>query len=127
MALIVKLDDIGPHLAQWPSASAQTLGRGLVHVVPTLLTGLSGIGTAAMLWVGGGILLHGLEVMHLFKALPHTVHTVSHGLAEAIGFASGVVEWLANAIGASIVGLIVGGAIVVLLKLLPKRRREATA
>ena len=127
VALIVKLDDIGLHLAERPSPSAQSLGRGLVHVVPTLLTGLSGIGTAAMLWVGGGILVHGLEQMHILEVVPHTVEGIAHALGEAVGFASGVVEWLAYAIGASVVGLVVGGAIIAALKLVPKRRREATA
>ena len=116
VGLIVKLDDIGLHLAERRNAAIRSFGSGLVHVVPYLLTSLSGIGTAAMLWVGGGILLHGLEVLHILEALPHAVHDVSHSLAQAIGFASGAVEWLANAIGASIVGLVVGGVIVIIVR-----------
>ena len=116
VGLIVKLDDIGLHLAERENRGAQSLGRGLVHVVPSLLTGLSGIGTAAMLWVGGGILLHGLEVMHVLEVVPHTVHSVSHSVAEAAGVLPGVIEWLANAIGASIVGLGVGGVIVLIVR-----------
>ena len=127
VALIVNLDDIGLHLAQRPSAGARSLGRGLVHVVPTLLSGLSGIGTVAMLWVGGGILVHGLEQLHILEVVPHNVEGIAHALGQAAGFASGVVEWFAYAIGASVVGLIVGGAIVALLKLMPRRPREATA
>ena len=69
VALIVKLDDIGLHLAERSSASARALGRGLVHIVPSLLTGLSAIGTAAMLWVGGGILVHGLEELHCLEGV----------------------------------------------------------
>ena len=116
VGLIVKLDDIGLHLAERENRGAQSLGRGLVHVVPSLLTGLSGIGTAAMLWVGGGILLHGLEFMHVLEVVPHTVHAVSHSVAEAAGVLPGVIEWLANAIGASIVGLAVGGVIVLIVR-----------
>jgi predicted DNA repair protein MutK len=116
VGLIVKLDDIGLHLAERSNRGAQSLGRGLVHVVPGLLTALSGIGTAAMLWVGGGILLHGLEVMHVFEALPHFVHETSHSLAGAVGVLPGVIEWLANAIGASILGLVAGGVIVVIVR-----------
>jgi predicted DNA repair protein MutK len=127
VALIVKLDDIGLHLAERPSRGAQSLGRALVHIVPTLLTGLSGIGTAAMLWVGGGILVHGLEQMHFLEEVPHTIHVVSEALAQAIGVVPAVIEWLAYAIGASIVGVIVGAVIVLLLKLVPKRRRAAAA
>src|SRR6476661_8767130 len=65
VALIVKLDDIGLHMAAWRSRLSRAVGEGLVKVVPKLLSALSAIGTAAMLWVGGGIILHGLEVMHL--------------------------------------------------------------
>jgi len=53
VALIVKMDDIGLHLTQRPSASAQALGRGLVRAMPVVLAALASIGTLAMLWVGG--------------------------------------------------------------------------
>src|SRR5918993_1451674 len=72
VALIVKLDDIGLHMAERRSAAVRSIGNGLVHGVPYLLTGLSGLGTAAMLWVGGGIILHGMEELH-FEAIPHAV------------------------------------------------------
>jgi len=116
VGLIVKLDDIGLHLAERKNRGTRSIGRGLVHVVPSLLTGLSGLGTAAMLWVGGGILLHGLEVLHVLEVLPHTVHDVAHTLAEAAGMMPGVIEWLANALAAAIVGLIVGGIIVAIVR-----------
>ncbi len=61
VAIIVKMDDIGLHLAQKKSQAAQTLGRGLVAAMPKLLIALSIIGTIAMLWVGGGILIHAFE------------------------------------------------------------------
>jgi predicted DNA repair protein MutK len=116
VGLIVKLDDIGLHLAERKSRSAQSIGRGLVHVVPSLLTGLSGIGTAAMLWVGGGILLHGLEELHLVEALPHAVNEFSHWVGQSIGILPDVLEWLSYAIASSIVGLIVGAAIVAVVR-----------
>ncbi len=124
VALIVKLDDIGLHMTQRRSSTTQAIGRGLVHGVPYLLTGLSGIGTAAMLWVGGGIILHGMEQMH-FETIPHALHEGAHAIAETVGVAKGVVEWLANAIAASIGGLIVGGVIVGLMHLRPKRAEAA--
>src|SRR4051812_10506193 len=74
VALIVKLDDIGLHLAERRSPSARRFGSMLVHVVPRLLTSLSAIGTAAMLWVGGGILLHGFEELHLAGTIPAAIH-----------------------------------------------------
>jgi len=119
VALIVKLDDIGLHLAEKPGAGTRALGRGMVRVVPALLSGLAGIGTAAMLWVGGGILVHGLEEMHILTFIPETIHDLSHSASEAVG-GSGLVSWLVNAIGGAIVGLVVGGVIVAIVRQLTK-------
>jgi predicted DNA repair protein MutK len=91
-------------------------------VVPKLLSALAVIGTAAMLWVGGQILLHGLEELHIAEAIPHFVHESAHSVAEGIGFWVGLWEWLLNALGGAIAGIVVGGAIVALLGLLPKKK-----
>jgi predicted DNA repair protein MutK len=115
VGLIVKLDDIGLHLARRRTAFERSFGRGLVHIVPTLLGALAGIGTAAMLWVGGGILLHGLEELG-FEAMPHFVHDIAHRAGEASGSIGPVAEWLTNAIGASILGAAVGLVIVLLIR-----------
>ena len=110
VALIVKLDDIGLHMAERPGSAARAFGNGLVHVVPKLLTALSGVGTAAMLWVGGGILVHGLEDLHLLTIVPQTIHHWSEMAADATGD-SALVSWFVNALGGAIAGLIVGGII----------------
>src|SRR5512133_2320338 len=112
VALIVKLDDIGLHMAQRRSRSTRALGNALVHVVPKLLTALSAIGTAAMLWVGGGILVHGLEEMHVLEGVPNAIHDLSHAAGALAGPLSGLIEWLVNAIGGAVVGLLIGGLIV---------------
>ncbi|MDI1327007.1 MAG: DUF808 domain-containing protein [Brevundimonas sp.] len=123
VALIVKMDDIGLHLAERSSASARALGRGLVHAMPMVLTGLATIGTLAMLWVGGGILVHGLHEYHL---------DVVPGLIQGLGQAAGrvpligpVTEWLATAAASAVVGLVTGGAIVAILHLIPRGKRAA--
>src|SRR3546814_16926125 len=64
VGLIVKMDDIGLHMAQGGSRARQAIGRGLVALMPRLLAGLATLGTAAMLWVGGQIFLHGLDAFH---------------------------------------------------------------
>jgi predicted DNA repair protein MutK len=125
VAIIVKLDDIGLHLAERGPSFAQRFGRGLVHVVPKLLAALAAIGTAAMLWVGGQILLHGLEELHIGEAIPHFVHDKAHAVAEGIGFWVPVWEWLLNALGGAVAGSLVGGLIVLLLGLLPGRKNTA--
>ena len=116
VALIVKLDDIGLHMAERGSAAARGFGNALVHVVPTVLTALSGIGTAAMLWVGGGILLHGLEELHILDVLPHTLHQWSVSARHAVGALGPVIEWLVYALGSAVAGLIVGGIVVMIVR-----------
>ena len=116
VALIVKMDDFGLHLAQKPAT--RTLGRGLVAAMPRVLSALSIIGTAAMVWVGGGIIVHGMEAFGL-AALPHAIHGAAEGAAQAVGVLPGVVNWIVTAIGSGIVGLIVGGIIAGALHLLP--------
>jgi predicted DNA repair protein MutK len=124
VAVIVKLDDIGLHLAQRRSRSARAFGNTLVQVVPKLLTGLAVIGTAAMLWVGGGILVHGLEELHLLEVVPHAIHDLARGAGAMAGPASGIVQWLVNAIGGAVVGLVVGGLIVLVVRQLTSRPEE---
>ena len=112
VGLIVKMDDIGLHLVENRSNKGlQALGRGLVQGMPKLLAALSVIGTAAMIWVGGGIILHGIEEFGL-TTLPHLVHHAATSAAQAVPFASGFAEWLVSAAGAGILGLVVGGLIV---------------
>ena len=121
VALIVKLDDIGLHLAERSSATARTIGEALVRIVPTMLSALSTIGTAAMLWVGGGILLHGLEELHILDVVPHTLHHWS----EAAGTAAGpLVAWFVYALGSAVAGLIVGGIIVLVIRRFVKHPEE---
>jgi predicted DNA repair protein MutK len=120
VGLIVKMDDIGLRIARGSSPLARAVGGGLVHTMPVLMRALSIIGTAAMLWVGGGILVHGLEEFGL-KGLPHFIHH----LAEGVG-GGPVVAWAVNAVGAGIVGLAVGGvitAVVLSIGRLRSRRR----
>ncbi|WP_137864684.1 MULTISPECIES: DUF808 domain-containing protein [unclassified Sphingomonas] len=121
VALIVKMDDIGLHLSRRPSAIAQRTGRLLVQAMPVLLQALSHIGVAAMVWVGGGILLHGLEAFGL-NAIPHFVHHLAEATGHAVPVAGGFVEWLVGAIGAGICGLIVGAAIAGAIHLVPRKK-----
>ncbi len=123
VGLIVKMDDIGLHLAQRRSPAAAGFGRGMVKAMPMVLEGLTVIGTAAMLWVGGGIIVHGLEHFH-WTPIPHWVEAASHWAAAAPGVGA-VTGWLAFAIGSAIVGLVVGGIIVAVLHLVPKRAGAA--
>lgn len=123
VALIVKMDDIGLHLAQRTSPSARALGRGLVRAMPVVLAGLAAIGTGAMLWVGGGIIVHGLHAFH-WDALPDLVEGLGRA-AGRVAVVGPVLEWLAVAAASAVVGLVVGGIIVAALHLIPRRKAAA--
>lgn len=120
VGLIVKMDDIGLHLAQRASYVTRAIGRGLVKAMPILMKILSVVGTAAMLWVGGGLIVHGLHEFH-FDLIPGTIHHVAQGAADALPAIGPVVDWVVNAIGAGIVGLIIGAIIVAVLHLIPRK------
>ena len=123
VALIVKMDDIGLHLAERRSAAAQALGRGLVHAMPMVLAALATIGTAAMLWVGGGILVHGLHEYHL-DLIPDVVEALGDA-AGRVPFIGPVSGWLATAAASAVVGLVTGGIIVAAMHLIPRRKHAA--
>ena len=123
VALIVKMDDIGLRLAERPSPRSQRMGLLLVSGMPKVLTWLSVIGTAAMLWVGGHILLVGFDELgwttpyHLVHELEDLVHDVA-----GIG---GVLSWLINTAASALVGLVVGAVIATVIARLPFARKAA--
>jgi len=109
VALIVKMDDVGLHIAATGRTSgSRALGRGLVLAMPKLMALLSTVGTAAMLWVGGSIVLHGLEVTHLWAWPYETIHNVAAAVAHAVPAAQGFVEWSVTAGLDGVFGLILG-------------------
>jgi predicted DNA repair protein MutK len=124
VALIVKMDDVGLHLSLRRRAYLRAIGHGLVKSMPVLLTALSLIGTAAMLWVGGGIFSHGLEEFGL-GAVPHTVHDVAVMAGNALPAIQGAVEWVVEALGSAVVGIMVGAVIVAVFHLWPWKRKPA--
>ena len=94
VALIVKMDDIGLRLAERPSPRSQRLGELLVTGMPKLLAWLSVIGTAAMLWVGGHILLVGFDELG-WEWPYHVVHDLEHAVDGVPGI-GGVLAWVVN-------------------------------
>jgi hypothetical protein len=108
VALIVKADDVGLHLAQKGlTAFTRRLGTGLVGAVPGVLKVLSFVGMLAMLWVGGGIILHGLEG-YGFGTVPHAFHAIAKWVGGLLGPLSGIGTWAVDATLAGIVGLVLG-------------------
>jgi predicted DNA repair protein MutK len=110
VALIVKMDDIGLHLAQRSGRFTRRVGRGLVTAMPKVLATLSIVGTIAMLWVGGHILLQGTDTLGW-----HPPYAMVHHLEEMVHHVAGVgavLAWLANTAASAVVGLVVGSVIV---------------
>jgi len=120
VGLIVKMDDVGLHLAKRDAAATQAIGRTLVTGMPIVMRVLAIVGTAAMVWVGGGIIVHGLEGFGI-TGPAHIAHAFSAAGARvpAIG---DVTSWIANAVFSGIVGLAVGGVIVASIHLIAKLR-----
>ena len=112
VGLIVKMDDVGLHLAQRRASGTRALGRGLVHAMPIVMKALSIVGIAAMIWVGGGIIVHGLEEFGL-GGIAHFIHDLAEAVAHVVPAVESLVEWVVGAIGSGLVGLAIGGVIVV--------------
>ncbi|MDB5412205.1 MAG: transporter [Rubritepida sp.] len=115
VALIVKADDAGVAMARSGMAPIRALGRGLVLSMPPFLKLLSIVGTAAMVWVGGGIILHGLEG-YGFATLTHAVHDAAVAAGRAVPAMAAVAEWIVSAACAGILGLLIGAALIPLVE-----------
>ncbi len=103
VALIVKADDVGLHMAkEGRTGMGRAIGRGLVNGMPGFLTVLSFVGTLAMVWVGGSILIHGLEVMHWWVWPYEAIKELAYAVGD--GFAG----WAVTAGLDGVFGLIVG-------------------
>ncbi|MFP5415912.1 MAG: DUF808 domain-containing protein, partial [Actinomycetes bacterium] len=119
VALIVKMDDIGLHLVE--SGRGPALGNALVHGMPKLLAALSIIGTIAMLWVGGHILLVGFDTLGWH--LPYGwLHHLEEDVAQATGPVGGVLGWLTNTFFSFLAGLLVGAVAVAVMHVIPRGR-----
>ena len=126
VGLIVKMDDVGLSLSQRPGKGVSRFGHGLVKAMPKLLTALTVVGTAAMLWVGGHILLVGTDELG-FHLLYDALHHVEEAVAAATGALGGVLAWLVDTLASALVGLLVGGLLVLVMNLTVHRRKDRHA
>ncbi|WP_373356554.1 DUF808 domain-containing protein [Pseudoroseicyclus sp. CXY001] len=105
VALIVKADDIGLELIDHGRLGVtRALGRGLVRWMPGFLKVLSIVGTAAMLWVGGNIITHGLDVLG-WPVIYDWIHHLAEAAAHAVGTWEGFVSWAVTAACDGVLGL----------------------
>ena len=118
VAVIVKMDDVGLHHAGRESPGVRDFGHRLVRSMPTVLEVIGFVGMLAMLWVGGHILLVGLDELGV-TAPYHLVHLLADPAAGIAGVGA-LLGWLVSTVCAAIFGLIVGGVIVAVTHLLPR-------
>ena len=116
VALIVKADDAGAALARGRGGLLRAIGRGLVVGMPRFLSLLSLLGTLAMLWVGGGIVIHGLAEFGWHKP-EDLIHDFAHTLAAATGPFEAALDWLLGAFASGLLGFGLGAAILGVLGL----------
>ncbi|MEL7447492.1 MAG: DUF808 domain-containing protein [Pseudomonadota bacterium] len=114
VAAIVKMDDIGLKLVERKTGFALTFGYFLLQSMPKLLTALSVIGTVAMLWVGGGIIVHGTHEVG-FHLLYDIAHGAEYWVAGVTGALSGIAGWLTYAAISAVIGLALGAVITFIL------------
>lgn len=106
VAGIVKLDDLGLWLTQKPGQMARSIGGGILRAAPYMMKSLSVIGTAAMFLVGGGILTHGVPVVH------HWIEGVSQS--------TGGLAWLMPTLLNAVAGVIAGALVLALVSVVGK-------
>jgi uncharacterized protein len=117
VGLIVKMDDVGLRMAQTSEGAAAKFGHGLVRAMPVVLSVLSKVGIAAMIWVGGHILLVGLDDLGV-SAPYDAVHDLQHDVEHAVG---GVGGWLTNTAASALLGVVVGAIVVAVMHLRSRR------
>lgn len=108
VALLVKADDVGLVMAQAGRLrTTRALGHGIVKSMPGLMTAISTVGTAAMLWVGGSIVVHGLETLG-FGVIGHTITGAAETAALMLPSAQAAIEWIVTAALDGLFGLALG-------------------
>lgn len=106
VAGIVKLDDLGLWLTQKSDSAAKSIGNAILRAAPYMMKGLSVIGTAAMFLVGGGILTHGIPVVH---------HWI-----ESVGAAAGSAGFAVPVLLNGVAGIIAGAAVLAVVSVVGK-------
>jgi predicted DNA repair protein MutK len=116
VALIVKADDVGLALSKSSLGTLKLVGRGLVVGVPFLLKILAMIGTAAMLWVGGSILVHGIAEFG-FHGPEHLIDVMATSVAAASISLAGVLHWIATSAAQAVLGIFAGAVTIVVVQI----------
>ncbi len=126
VALIVKMDDVGLALAGRESKFSRKVGRGLVAAMPKVMSVLTTVGIAAMLWVGGHILIVNVGEAG-FHWPADRLHDLEHWFGGELvdGGFGGVLSWTSGGtVASALVGLVLGAIVVLIAHLIPKRKKH---
>lgn len=124
VGLLVKIDDIGMHLMKKDSSGVKKFGEGLVKAMPKVMNVISVVGTFAMLWVGGHILLTGFDALgwHWPYSIAHHAEEWVHSLIH--GGLGSALAWLAETLVAMVFGAIIGGIIALVMHFIPRKNKH---
>ncbi len=111
VGLIVKMDDVGLNLAARKNGGAQAIGRGLVKAMPIVMKMLSVIGIAAMIWVGGHIVVAGMNTLGVTEPY-HIFHVIADNVSHALPAIAGLAGWLTTTVLDFCAGLLLGAILV---------------
>lgn len=110
VAIIVKADDVGAAMARTSLAPVRAMGRGIVLGMPIFLKILTYIGMVAMLWVGGGIITHGLHELGIHGPEDMMKHAGS-AVGALVPAMSGFISWFGVASISAVIGLVIGAIV----------------
>ena len=108
VGMIIKMDDVGFYLKEKQNNLYQNIGFLLIKSMPKVLKALGWIGMIAMLMVGGGIIIHNIDILHF---LSHLGQELPLFLPIVMEF--GIIPIL--------VSIIIGTLVVLTLKLINKK------
>ena len=131
VALLVKADDFGLHLAKDAikpednrPGPVDNVGRTIVRVMPHIFSVIGVVGTVAMLWVGGHLVIANLAEVGV-PVFHHVLEAAEHAVASAGGFVTWLVETLLSGIFGVVLGSLIAWIVVGASALVRRLRAKA--
>ena len=131
VALLVKADDFGLHLARGAlepkdnrPGPVDNVGRTIVRVMPHIFSVIGVVGTVAMLWVGGHLVIANLAEVGV-PVFHHILEVAEHAVSGAGGFVTWLVETLLSGIFGAVLGAVIAWVVVGASSLVRRARTKA--
>lgn len=131
VALLVKADDFGLHLARGAlepkdnrPGPVDNVGRTIVRVMPHIFSVIGVVGTVAMLWVGGHLVIANLAEVGV-PVFHHILEVAEHAVSGAGGFVTWLIETLLSGIFGVVLGAVIAWVVVGASSLVRRARTKA--